>query len=394
MAQRITTVVAVILALAAVVACGVLWSSVRQTRELLADALAQTRAQTEKSAETNAALVARIEELSKSSEQMSSFAMEWNPIRIKLVKGENGTDPAEGYRARLTGGVYESDGIFKMAGANGLIDFGHVQPGRYTIKISTPWGATRSFEFEITPGTTIDRTIACPAEPVVDADVRLEVDWPGNLPEEIDSVVVTVSRPVQPFEENSWALSRNATGHSYVIRRDGTVALMTDSSVYNYNTMFGFTQPDRQVPSYLKPFVAADIRLRNWREEQRPGPINVGHPRPPEWQTARYSLSQIVLVWSDIWQASAAASGSGRRPGFGGFNPVGVVSVATNEQPRGEGDFPSQQQSFTPGADEPNVWRISIPEEMVAQARERVERFKSSIEERAPADEAPVRSAE
>jgi hypothetical protein len=90
-------------------------------------------------------------------------------------------------------------------------------------------------------------------------------------------------------------------------------------------------------------------------------------------------VSQIVLVWSDAWQTSTAASGFARRSSQ--LRPVGVVSVATNEQPKGESDFAIEHQSFTPEAGRANVWRIKLPQAMIEQARERVERFKSWTEE-------------
>ena len=368
MAQRITIAVAVVLGLAAVVACGVLWSSVRQTRELLADALAENRAQTEQNAEANAALLARIEELSKSADEVSSFAMEWNPIQLKLVKGEDGTEPAVGYRGTLTGGVYESNGMTRYSDKAGLLDFGHVQPGHYTVRLSTPWGAYRTLGFDITPGTKIDRTIHCPAEEVVEADVRLEVEWPDDLPEEIDMAHITVSDPVQPFGDDAWQLPGRSS--DFLVKRDGTVTRIHSNQI----SSMGF--PGRRSPGSL------GISIARFQE---------GRPRFPEseqWRTARYNVVRIALVWdlSELMTPRYSRDSSDSRDSaFARPNPstMGIVSQATVNLQLEEGELPlGEPQVFTPQASDENVWRITLPPPMVEQARERIRNYQQARRER------------
>ncbi|MBW3543282.1 MAG: hypothetical protein KY476_23755, partial [Planctomycetes bacterium] len=348
MAQRITTVFAVVLATAAAIACGLLWSAVRDTRTSLTAALDQNREAAARNAESNAALLARIEELSKRPEQPSTYSMEWNPVRVKLVKGQDGAEPAVAYRATLFGSLYKGgDGISvsKVADEEGTVDFGRVLPGAHIIEIRTPWDASNRFPLPVAPGESVERTIHCPAREIVAADVRVQIDWPQDLPPLIDAAAITVSGPTQPFAGEEWSLPGGNFERTFLVRRDSTVAELGS------------------VPSPRGPGVIRWAPPLNFDDAPEPLPRR-------DWVTGYYKVLQMVLL-------SERPSLPVRRP-----TPdyVGIISVAAAAEKFRKYDtnvILDNPPSFTPDSGKLNAWRIHLPSEMVELARQRVREFEA-----------------
>ena len=113
---------------------------------------------------------------------------DWIPVSFKLTQETPDGLPAMGVEARLgrgSQGADKEDAIQRESDAQGLIDFGVVQPGdwsfllRRAAKDGGSWHLTGILS--ATPGTSIQRSFVCPRADEPMAPVSIHIDWPPDL---------------------------------------------------------------------------------------------------------------------------------------------------------------------------------------------------------------------
>jgi hypothetical protein len=144
MAQRVLIATCLIVVVACFGIVGLVWSqsnrSAAQAAEAnrrLAELLGQTQA-------TNQEMLRQLQAMAKPAQPAKSA--DWIPVKFVLKVDEAGGPPAVGYEVILGrghGGTMKADSIHRSSDANGLADFGVVQPGDWEFTIQAgPWHAT------------------------------------------------------------------------------------------------------------------------------------------------------------------------------------------------------------------------------------------------------------
>src|SRR5260221_77053 len=112
-------------------------------------------------------------------------SMEWNPVKIRLVKNQAGGAPAEGFEVSLEGHVLDTankNSIERITGADGVADLGVVRPGQHGLKITTPWKeACQIWGLTVLPGQPLTAEFVCPAADREQVPVSFTINWPEDL---------------------------------------------------------------------------------------------------------------------------------------------------------------------------------------------------------------------
>jgi len=190
MSQRIMTGVSVVLAVCCIAVVGIAWSMMKESQEINKNLAAQLAAIADRPEPVAAMnqdreILKQLDELKRGqTAQADSSSQEMNPIFFQLVQeGEDGK-PAIGFKGTLT--KYEGrKHIFTVnavADKTGLLDFGKLPWGKYSVNFSAPWGeSTPQFEITTIPGRKYEASIVCPANAPEDVAVQFKVDW-QNMP--------------------------------------------------------------------------------------------------------------------------------------------------------------------------------------------------------------------
>ncbi len=181
MSQRITVAA---LALLAAMSAGMFvltWQSLATSRDVAAQAQAANR---ELLAEMRALLAGRPTEPAATAQPA-----EWNSLKVKLVWDTEDGSPAEGVRVLLTPNSENTKGIpsaEEVSRSDGVIDFGLVLFGSYELRALTPHDERHTRPISVRPGQDKLEVIVCPSQAQPDADVRVQVAWPGDagIPED------------------------------------------------------------------------------------------------------------------------------------------------------------------------------------------------------------------
>ena len=171
--------------LAAVAACctmvGVVWS--QSTREAaraaeanrrLAELLTQTQA-------TNQEMLKQLQAMTKPA--TPSKSQDWIPVSLKLTLEKPDGPPAVGYEVELahgSGAPLLQGPMRRSADAEGVVDFGVIQPGDWAYAMSSgPWEATGNLN--VLPGSPVALSIVCPRPSTARIPTRVRVNWPASL---------------------------------------------------------------------------------------------------------------------------------------------------------------------------------------------------------------------
>jgi hypothetical protein len=101
--------------------------------------------------------------------------------------------------------------IYRKSGASGVVDFGAVQPGDYTFRINKNWVKgyfSTDGQFNVGPGSKVQKSILCPKTPPELVTVRVRCSWPADLEKEqlvLYAPFVFRYRKIQPDVE--WFLA-------------------------------------------------------------------------------------------------------------------------------------------------------------------------------------------
>jgi hypothetical protein len=194
MRQRTLLVAAALLVLAVFAANGLAWMAFQQLRE------------------SNAALVARLEAASNQTERPQLA-----DLTVKLVRDNEAKSPAVGYQVDLVGPAvaglsrqgtgYGGGGrdmlLREESNALGTVAYVSIEPGIYTLRVTTPWGASLRRNVSLLAREWTE-TIVCPSSAPEEANVSVGFAWPAELQERPLAVRLQFHRLLQGRSVNEW----------------------------------------------------------------------------------------------------------------------------------------------------------------------------------------------
>jgi hypothetical protein len=275
-------------------------------------------------------------------------SLEWNPLRVKLLLGGEGERPGVGYWVSIEGRLYkeEKQSVSKKSTTTGLVDFGLVRPGRYSVRVTTPWIASSPTEYGpkfvsnhivvVEPGSEKELTFRVPEKAVVKTDVRLRVDLPADLQKRGVTAYIQFHAPVQNIKGSS---------QTYQYSRSGPVVhyLTEKTQHYRYENASNV-----QTSSFTRNPFYGSLQLQDFEQ------IPTSRRASPSWVTAEYGIEAILLLIP-----------STERYRGGGFNiekRYYVVDQVYFDKP----------VTFSPQAGKQNVWKIALPPKLIESARKRL----------------------
>lgn len=161
MSQRIMTGVSAVMAVCCIAVVGFAWSMMQESRAFNLMMLEQFKQAQEKSS--------------------SESPGELQPILFQLVQEGNEGKPAVGFAGVLSkrdgnNAIFSVDAV---SDENGLLDFGKLPWGKYSLSIDAPWGeASDSMQITTVPGRKYEKAIECPASAPEEVEVEFLVNWP------------------------------------------------------------------------------------------------------------------------------------------------------------------------------------------------------------------------
>jgi len=160
MSQRIMTGVSVTMAVCGFIVVGMVWSMMQDSRAFNLQMLEQFKLAQEKSA--------------------SETPGDLHGILFQLVQEGSEDRPAVGFQGKLT--KYEEHmPIFALevvSDKSGLLDFGKLPWGKYQLELQAPWSEKMETLHLITiPGRSYEKTLLCPAKAPQKVDIQFQVNW-------------------------------------------------------------------------------------------------------------------------------------------------------------------------------------------------------------------------
>jgi len=255
MSQRVQMVASVLM----LVACaGMLWMTAK-----IAD---QGR-------EMNAALLARLDQLSQQQAPAPTVNPEWNPTVVQLVS-ESGEPLPEGFTVHL--GCEQLH--FKQqeqADASGRADFGLQRPGTYEVRVNAPSGDwSETMEKPLRAGRPFDLKITCPTEPS-EIQVPIVLNWPQTLDSSDLLLACEVEGNPRVINGLTWGWHSR---HQFILDRAGKIVPYSDGfqDIFPPSTADG-PASNAQWPG-VRPAASAKVKLEatTSREATIGLPVNFG----------------------------------------------------------------------------------------------------------------------
>jgi hypothetical protein len=274
MSQRLTLAMTTLMAVVCVVLCVLIWKIADSNQATNLALMEQSRAMSQN-------ILDKLAALSKPAPAPEpAKSLEWNPLKIRLVKGEAGGPPAEGFKARLEENILNATqrtNVMQISGADGIADFGLVRPGAHNLRITTPWNGNeyRSLFITLRPGEEHTEEIICPAEPLPEADVKISVDWPEDLKDKNLWAICSFDLDKRTVDKGDWKQSPKpsrfpSSSRHLAISPQGEVVTFQRIQKQNMGNIFS----NSRVETYLKQLEdgpnTSPIKQRS-RSEQRSG---------------------------------------------------------------------------------------------------------------------------
>jgi hypothetical protein len=354
--HRITLAASLVVAVACLFVAGMSWQMSQQNRD------------------ANGAILDKLSFLATQQQQHQS--LDWNPMKVRLVTGSEEGPPAVGVKARLDGAVSGGFGggavkntsssmmpmLEEVSDADGYVDFGLVRYGTYHLSLVCPWQESGSISLTVRPGQTFSKTIVCPTEPEK-VNLALQIDMPEDLKQRelwVCGVIGFDSPPIQS-DALSWQ----------------TNFLMPQTSILVANTGMLFDLGPNPYPANF--FV----------QGQRPGTVLT---RSPLLQVPgrRMKLSMLHIITAPQRDSEGKfllpnsplvtfRFGSVSAGGFGGVSAQNSNLITYAEPRVGNRQVePVAMPTFDPKPDGPNLWKIALPDEMIAFLRDQASAAKKS----------------
>jgi hypothetical protein len=198
MAQRILVSCCVLLTLISLALAGVMWMQVIDSRRMAAMMTARAEHQLHEAQQAQEQMLKQLSALSKAVENPRS--PDWIPVSFKLAQERLDAPPGVGFQAALgrgSGGSNKPEAIQRVSDANGMIDFGVVQPGDWEFRLTRPSRGAISWRtigtLNVLPGTKIERAIVCPDVTAGPIPVNIHLNWPADLAEEQLCVIASLT---------------------------------------------------------------------------------------------------------------------------------------------------------------------------------------------------------
>lgn len=366
MMQKFATTFSAVAAVAAIAGCVILWVAVDSGRDAVAQALEEQRRDREQHAKANAALLAKLEALTKESEQPAK-SMEWNPLKFKLLLGDQGNEPAVGFQVTIQGTPYGTkQSLTKKSNKSGIVDFGSVRPGGYMVNLSTPWHFSNSLYINVAPGEERIVTVRCPRERVENSRVQLKVDLPQDLLDRKVAVMIKRSGPRLSAGTHVWLL--RSSWECFVGNGHTEAEAVHDWSRETVHSPFG-----RNILGVASHSETAKELFQNGQPARRQNAVPA---TPPEWKTADYHIRELVVLLSADSTTSLPSFLFTRytRSGKTGWGIIGEARLYENNKYVGP--------VFRPQAGKDNVWTVKLPDKLLKRVRERLRNLDADSKQR------------
>lgn len=190
MSQRILVAACVLMAVSCVALVGMTWLQSREIgRMQLAAAIVESHRMAASEAIQNDMLkqlqaLTTATEAARISQPKVQRASDWIPLKLKFVSGTLDGPPVAEVSAELKHGVNApAPERFRESDSQGLVDFGVVQPGDWKITVvysaeGQLWRLEKVLNIPL--GGPIEKTIVCPKSPR-ELPVEVRVQWPPKL---------------------------------------------------------------------------------------------------------------------------------------------------------------------------------------------------------------------
>jgi len=169
MNQRIAMISNAVLAAACIAVCIIAFLAMRQNNRI---------------AET---LIGKMEAMSK-EEEATAASSAWAEAKIKVVRGSPEGEPAADFFVDLSGEMFNPgtrEELTERTDADGVASFGLVRPGRYTVWIRELDVLSNSREIIFYPGRQERDPIVWPDSPTIPAPVSFTVEIPEHLQQRV-----------------------------------------------------------------------------------------------------------------------------------------------------------------------------------------------------------------
>ncbi len=127
----------------------------------------------------NQQILKQLEQLNKkSTSQGGSTSEAMNKISFQLMQDNKGKKPAVGFFGTLTKIGTDAFSLNATSNKYGTLDFGKLPWGRYDLSLQSPWNETsRISRFAVIPGRNYVQGIFCPVAAPEEVPVQFQVDW-------------------------------------------------------------------------------------------------------------------------------------------------------------------------------------------------------------------------
>jgi hypothetical protein len=352
---------------------------VAEANRRLAELLGQTQA-------TNQEMLRQLQAMAKPAQPAT--AADWIPVRFKLTMEKPDGPPAVGYEVILGrghGGAAKDQAIHRSSDANGLADFGVVQPGDWEfVARAGIWNATGGLN--AIPGSIVHKEIVCPKAPPDRAPVKVRVAWPGSLADKYLIAVASFQLETQTYQpplvwstKLPFQMGGSSMNDIHLIGRprggftilDQELALTTKDPDPN----------DRPTGNEFSPAYLEHLRGLGKIRGVLPLESSAVEEGPLEVWAGRYSLIRLMLfrplpAHADTWAGECellTLMDPGDGPGVSVFDVargIGRWNVLRGYRMKRPSRDSDNHFAARPG--QTAEWVISLPEEMIKEVEKRL----------------------
>ncbi len=374
MSQRIMTGISVLMAVCGVIVVGMVWSMMKESQAF------------------NTRMMAQMTEIANRpvpEVQTESAAGEMNQVSFQLVQGKQGGKPAIGFTGELTKRGENID-VFKLDAVSndeGVMDFGKLPWGKYSLNIKSPWDEYYYSELTVLPGRNYSQTIVCPGAAPVEVPVRFEVQWPDDLKSD-DWLLLCDFRP-RPYHRGMSALSRKIGVENWIRSYPGdgkwdypmACLINQENQVFrcplDQNRLFQNLDIDKLEAKQSINMIEGDqylLPVMYLLKKQDLSELSRLEPHQTERISPYLVLHHDRKFTSELYSNRINLQSGGFGGGSGSFNPTTMIvaqhKIAALRTAAGKnnpiqfanGIQFSKLLKFTAAKDHDNVWRIKLPE--------------------------------
>lgn len=384
MKQRVLIIYSIVLTLLFVGQAGMMYIQSVAGQRAAREALAMAEMERARAAAAQQEMLEKLDAISKAAE--SPKMPDWIPVTFKLTEETPDGPPALGFHASLgkgENGANQPGAIHRESDDKGMIDFGVVQPGDwgYTLaRVSDNGRCTwqGNGTLNVLPGTTITKTVVCPATKRV--PIAVDVEWPSDLANQGLVVLATLGHQGQTYQPplhwwcvGNWPLLVRSDGRPIEIESNQFYSWASGGEVIAskggqelkggkfYVDFPGIEQKGADFPP--GSYVLHELRAMRPLKE-----------RPANFRGARYGLLAFCAPPFPYRQSGMQVPVFPQPPtddvnpnsGLGSFMVVNMSPFAASNS------YWRQAPTFEARKDQPNHWTIHLPDELIKAVREKL----------------------